>query len=472
MKVEQLYTGCLAEAAYYIESAGEAIIIDPLRDNQVYIDKAEKDGAKIKYIFETHFHADFVSGHVDLARKTGAQIVYGPTATAEYDFIEAEDNQEFQIGKAKLKVLHTPGHTMESSTYLLFDEEGKEHAIFTGDTLFLGDVGRPDLAIKSDLTRKDLAAMMFDSLRNRIMVLPDHLTVYPGHGAGSACGKNMSSETVGTLGEQKQTNYALRADMTKEEFIEELLDGILPPPQYFPKNAMMNKRDIVGVDEIAEYANTGLNADEFELKAKSLNALILDTRKPNNFVKGFVPGSVFIGIDGSFATWVGTLITDIDQNILVVADEGREEEVVTRLARVGYDHVKGFLKGGFDAWKNSGKTIDTIPSIPSSQFVTEFINNSKEMTVLDVRKIGEYQSEHVEDAINAPLDYINNESNDAVDKDTTYHVHCAGGYRSVIYASIMKNRGFDKLINVEGGYREIGPSEIPTTDYVCPSQLN
>ncbi len=469
MKIEQIYTGCLAEAAYYIESKGEAIIIDPLRDTNPYIQRADKDGATIKYIFETHFHADFVSGHVDLAKKTGASIVYGPTATASFDFIEAVDGQEFKIGDVTLRVLHTPGHTMESSTYLLIDENGKEHAIFTGDTLFLGDVGRPDLAIKSELTQEDLASMLFDSLRTKLMTLPDETIVYPGHGAGSSCGKNMSSETVGSLGDQKVNNYALRADMTKEEFIEELLDGILPPPQYFPKNAMLNKSELGGVEGVMEKANKAFSAEAFEVIANEKEALVIDTRNAHDFCSGHIPNSIFIGIDGSFATWVGTLIIDLQQPILLISDAGREEEIITRLARVGYDKVLGFLDGGFTSWADAGKEIATIQTIPSSEFEERMVDDAAGVNVMDVRKIGEFEAEHVDGAKHVSLNYIN-DNMASVDPKTTYHVHCAGGYRSVIFISILKGRGYENLINVEGGFSEIKETAVKTTDFVCSSE--
>lgn len=466
MKVEQLYTGCLAEAAYYIESEGEVAIIDPLRETQPYLDKANENNAKIKYIFETHFHADFVSGHVDLAKKTGATIVFGPKASTDYEAHIAADGEVFQLGKIKIKVLHTPGHTLESSTFLLIDENGKDHAIFTGDTLFLGDVGRPDLAIKSDLTKEDLAGMLFDSLRNKIMPLADEVIVYPAHGAGSACGKNMSKETVGLLGEQKQTNYALRKDMTKEEFIEEVLDGILPPPQYFAKNAMLNKSGYTSFDEILKKGNVALDLDTFKEMAEHKETLVLDVRNEKEFVKGFIPGSMFIGLNGAFATWVGALITDLNTPILLVVPEGKEEEAVTRLSRVGYDNTMGYLKGGFEAWKNAGNKVDSIESISPQQFAEDF--KAKKLTVLDVRKPSEYEAEHVAEAINKPLDYIWENITD-LNKDTTYHVHCLGGYRSVIDASILKSRGFNNLVNVEGGMAAIAKTDIPLTEYVCPS---
>ncbi len=472
MKVEQIYTGCLAQGAYYIESNGEAAIIDPLREVTPYIEMAEKRNAKIKYVFETHFHADFVSGHIDLAKKTGAAIVFGPT-TMElgFDAIVAQDNQEFQIGNAKIRVIHTPGHTLESSCFLLINEEGKEEAIFTGDTLFIGDVGRPDLAQKviADLTQDKLASMLFDSLRNKIMPLSDDLIVYPAHGAGSACGKNMSKETSDTLGNQKKNNYALRADMTREEFIKELITGLTPPPGYFPQNVMLNIKGYDSIDEVLDRGTRALNPVEFEAAANETGAVVLDTRAPQTFAKGFVPNSINIGIDGSFAVWVGTLIPDVKQEILIVADEGREEEVVTRLARVGYDFTIGYLKGGFEAWKNAGKEIDTITSVPVDELVKKM--EEGEVNILDVRKASEYYSEHIPDAVNAPLDYIN-DSMTKVDKNKTYYVHCAGGYRSMIFASILRARGYENLIDVQGGFKAIKDSgKIKVTDYVCPTTM-
>lgn len=461
MIVEQLYTNCLAEAAYYIESEGEVAIIDPLRDTDLYIQKAKERGATIKYVFETHFHADFVSGHVDLANITGATIVYGPNAKADFDFIEAHDNQVFEIGKIKIKVLHTPGHTPESSTYLLINEEGTNEAIFTGDTLFLGDVGRPDLAVKSELTEHDLAGMLYDSLRNKIMTLGDHITVYPAHGAGSACGKSMSKETVGTLGEQKKTNYALRSNMTKEEFIEEVLDGILPPPQYFPKNAVLNKSNIGSLSETLKSSIKLLDIEEFKHILSSTDALILDTRNEKEFIKGFIPGSVFIGISGNFATWVGTLIENLNQPLLIIADEGREEEIVTRLARVGYDHVQGFLKGGFKAWKGE---VDAIESIDPSTF--KKIMTDEQYDILDVRKPGEYDTAHLETARSLPLDYIH-ANHSQLNKDKKHLVHCAGGYRSVVYISIMKRKGYSGFVNIEQGFKGIETAGIPSIGAGC-----
>lgn len=466
MKIEQIYTGCLAEAAYYIESAGEAAIIDPLRETMPYVQKAERNEAKIKYIFETHFHADFVSGHVDLARKTGAQIVYGPKAEASFDFIQAKDGQSFTLGNVEIIALHTPGHTPESTTYLIRDEEGLDHAIFTGDTLFIGDVGRPDLAVKSDLTQEDLAGMLYDSLRNKIMPLDDNIVVYPAHGAGSACGKNMSKETFDTLGNQKKVNYALR-DMTKDQFIKEVLDGLAPPPQYFPKNALMNKMGYTSFDHVMEQGVNPMDVKTFETVAEAENALILDTRAPEDFVKGFIPGSIFIGIDGNFAPWVGTMITDLSQPILFISDEGREEEVVMRLSRVGYDHTLGFLEGGIKAWKEAGKVLDSIESMSAEEFAAQYADG--EINVLDVRRPGEYDGGHLEKAQNLPLDYLN-EHMAEIKPENTYYVHCAGGYRSVITASVLKSRNFKHLVNVEGGYGKITQTSLPKESFVMNVQ--
>ncbi|MCC1484453.1 MBL fold metallo-hydrolase [Winogradskyella immobilis] len=468
MKIEQLYTGCLAQGAYYIESEGEVAIIDPLRETQQYIDKAEANNAKIKYIFETHFHADFVSGHVDLAKKTGATIIYGPEAKTEYNIHSAVDNETFSLGKLTFKVLHTPGHTLESTTYLLIDETGKDHAIFSGDTLFLGDVGRPDLAIKSDLTREDLAGMLYDSLRNKIMPLSNDVVVYPAHGAGSACGKNLSKETVGILGEQKETNYALRADMTKIEFVKEVLDGIAPPPQYFAKNAMLNKMGYDDFEAVLEKGDIPLSSDAFEAMANHESALVLDVRPQSDFIESHIPNSIFIGLNGSFAPWVGALITDLKQPIILVVPEGKSKEAVTRLSRVGYDNTLGYLEGGIEAWKSSGRETDTLESISAEVFETR-INNG-EVNILDVRKDGEYKTMHLENAQHFALDYINNNM-DAVSKDKMYHIHCAGGYRSVIAASILKARGFDKLVDVAGGFGAIKKTNLKTTDFICPSTL-
>lgn len=452
MIIEQIYTGCLAQGAYYIESNGEAAIIDPLREVESYIKRAEKSNAKIKFIFETHFHADFVSGHLDLAKKTGANIIYGPQAETEFEIYNAKDGQEFEIGNLKIIALHTPGHTLESTTWLLLDENGKPHCIFSGDTLFIGDVGRPDLAIKNGLSQEDLAALLFDSLRNKIMTLPDDVIVYPAHGAGSACGKNMSKETTDTLGRQKETNYALRADMTKEEFIKEVTTGILPPPQYFAKNAMINKMGYESLDTIISRGSTPLSAEEFERLANEEEAIVLDTRAGSEYIKAHIPNSIFIGIDGGFAPWVGALITDINAPILFIAPEGREEEVITRLSRVGYDNTLGFLKGGIQAWKEAGKETDSIQSVSADAFVDEMSHSTCE--VIDCRKPGEFEGGHIDEARNLPLDFINEEMHE-VDKNKLYFVHCAGGYRSLIYISILKARGYEKLINVEGGWGAI-----------------
>ncbi len=468
MKIEQIYTGCLAQGAYYIESDGEAAIVDPLRESDPYILKAEKEGAKIKYIFETHFHADFVSGHVDLAAKTGAQIIYGPNAKTKFESVEAKDGEIFSLGKVQIKVLHTPGHTLESTTFLLIDENGKEKAIFSGDTLFIGDVGRPDLAQKGELTQDHLAGMLFESLRSKIMILPDDIIVYPAHGAGSACGKNMSKETTDLLGNQKKTNYALRADMSKDEFIKEVTDGLLPPPQYFAQNVAMNKSGAIGMDEVLEKGNIALDVDMFEAMANHEGALVLDTRKPEEFAKSHVPNSIFIGIDGGFAPWVGALIPDLKQPIIFIAPEGREEEVVTRLSRVGYDNTLGYLKGGLSAWIDAGKETDHVVSIPASTFAAA--HAEADINVLDVRKPSEYEAEHVEGSQNLPLDYIS-ENMDQVDHDKLYHVHCAGGYRSMIAASILKSRGFHNIVDVAGGFKAIAETDVPKTAYICPSTL-
>ncbi len=472
MKIEQIYTGCLAQGAYYIESNGEAIVIDPLREVQPYIQKAERNNAKIKYVFETHFHADFVSGHIDLAKATGAKIVYGPTANPDFEAHIASDGEELKLGNVTFKVLHTPGHTMESTCYLLRDENGKDVAIFTGDTLFIGDVGRPDLAQKvvADLTQDKLAGYLYDSLRKKIMPLADELIVYPAHGAGSACGKNMSKETSDTLGHQKATNYALRANMTKEEFIKEVLTGLTAPPQYFPLNVMMNIHGYDSINEVIERGTHALSVDAFETAANETGALILDTRDPQVFAKGFIPNSINIGVDGSFAPWVGTMIPDIKHEILLVTEPGREEEVVTRLARVGYDYAIGYIKGGFDEWKKSGKEIDSIKSINADE-LAEIVKKNSEANILDVRKKSEYDSEHIANAENAPLDFIN-DSMLKVDKNKTYYVHCAGGYRSMIFASILKARGYDNLIDVNGGFKALKETgKFTVTDYVCPSTL-
>ncbi|MEM6643219.1 MAG: MBL fold metallo-hydrolase [Bacteroidota bacterium] len=459
MKVEQIYTGCLAQGAYYIESDGEAAIIDPLRDPKPYIDKAAAKGSKIKFIFETHFHADFVSGHLELAGKTGATIVYGPGATTDYAIHQAKDGEEFEVGRLKIKALHTPGHTLESTTYLLLDEEGNEHAIFSGDTLFIGDVGRPDLSQKGDLTQDDLAAMLFKSLRTRIMTLPDEIVVYPAHGAGSACGKNMSKETSDLLGNQKKTNYALRADMTQEEFIKEVTDGLLPPPRYFAENVAMNKSGAPDLDTVLHRGNVPLDPATFEQIANEQNALVLDTRSAQDFAKGHIPNSIFIGIDGGFAPWVGALIPDLEQAIIFLCSPGREEEVITRLSRVGYDNTLGFLEGGVDAWTSSQRALETVTSLTAENFAEKF-NKVNDLKILDVRKPGEFYLGHVEDALSFPLDFINDNMED-LDADEHYFIHCAGGYRSMIAASILKSRGFHQLVDVAGGFKSISETKIP-----------
>jgi len=470
MKIEQIYTGCLAQGAYYIESNGEAVVIDPLREVTPYIQKAERNNAKIKYVFETHFHADFVSGHLDLSKKTGAPIVYGPNANPGFDVIIAKDGQEFKVGNITFKVLHTPGHTMESSCYLLKDEKGKDVALFSGDTLFIGDVGRPDLVQKAaHMTQEELAGILFDSLRNKIMPLADDIIVYPAHGAGSACGKNMSKETSDTLGNQKKTNYALRANMTRQEFIKEVTEGLTAPPAYFPLNVMLNKEGYESLDVVMKRGMKGMTPDAFETAANETGALILDTRDPQIFAQGFIPNSINIGIDGSFAPWVGSLIPDIKQEILLVCEPGREEEVVTRLSRVGYDNTIGFLEGGFQSWKKAGKEMDTITSIDANELAA--IMEKNEVHVLDVRKESEFISEHVKNAENAPLDYIN-ESMLKVDKNKKYYVHCAGGYRSMIFTSILRARGYDNLVDIKGGFKAIKESgKFEISDYVCPSTI-
>lgn len=471
MKVEQIYTGCIAHAAYYLENNGEAAIFDPLREVQPYMDKAKKDNAKIKYVFETHFHADFVSGHLDLMKNAGAEIVFGPTAKPAYQATTAEDGQIFKVGNYSVKVIHTPGHTMESTTYLLIDENGKEHGIISGDTLFIGDVGRPDLAqhVIADLTEEKLAGHLYDSLRNKIMPLSDDLIVYPNHGAGSACGKNMSKETTDTLGNQKKVNYALNPKLTKEEFINEILTGLVPPPGYFPQNVLMNIKGYESIDNVMQKGSRALSVVEFEAAANETQALIIDTRKPQDFNKGFIPNSVNIGIDGSFATWVGTLIPSVKQELLIVADEGREAEVITRLARVGYDNALGYLKGGFDAWTAANKDIDQIHSVSAEELAE--INKKEKVNIIDARKASEYSSEHVVDAINAPLDFIN-DSMTKIDKDKKYYVHCASGYRSMVFISILKARGYNNLIDVTGGFNALKASNLfKVTDYVCPSTL-
>ncbi|MGB0444167.1 MAG: MBL fold metallo-hydrolase [Flavobacteriaceae bacterium] len=469
MKVEQLYTGCLAQGAYYIESEGEVAIIDPLRETAPYLERAQRDNAKVKYVFETHFHADFVSGHITLAKQTGAPIIFGPNANPSFDATIATDGQEFPLGKATIVVLHTPGHTMESTTYLLRDPEGKDHAIFTGDTLFLGDVGRPDLAQKaSHITQEELAGTLFDSLRTKIMPLADDVIVYPAHGAGSACGKNMMKETVDTLGNQKKMNYALRADMTKEEFIKEVTDGLLPPPQYFPLNVKMNKEGYADLDEVIAQGTHALSPEAFEIAANETGAVVLDVRHQNDFAKGHVPRSIFIGLDGGFAPWVGTLIADVKQPILLIAPEGREEEAITRLSRVGFDNTLGYLKGGFEAWRRANKEYDSVTSVQAADLKKAI--NEENISIFDVRKESEYISEHIPTAQSTPLSFLNSHLAEFPD-EKTFFVHCAGGYRSMIAVSILKSRGIHNLVDVAGGFKAIKEAGIEVTDYVCPSTL-
>ena len=464
MKVEQIYTGCLAQGAYYIFSEGEAVIIDPLREVGPYLEKAKKDGARIKYVLETHFHADFVSGHIDLAAKTGAQIVFGPGAKPKFPAYIAADGELLKVGGVTIQVLHTPGHTLESTTYLLKDENGKDYAIFTGDTLFLGDVGRPDLAQKAaNMTQEELAGLLYDSLRTKIMPLAADVIVYPAHGAGSACGKNMSKETVDTLGNQKKFNYALRENMTKAEFIKEVTAGLLPPPSYFPENVKLNKEGYESIDSVLHKGTRALDAMKFEQVANETGAVVLDTRDPRTFAKGFIPKAINIGIDGSFAPWVGALIPGVSHPILIVTDEGRETEVVTRLARVGYDNTLGYLKGGFKAWLQAGKQMDAIESISGQEFAQRY--KQSRPPVFDVRKDYEFKDGHVEGAVNTPLDFLN-EHLSQIPKEGEAYIHCAGGYRSMIAASILKARGWENIIDVHGGYKDISETDVPRTGTV------
>ncbi|WP_113651964.1 MBL fold metallo-hydrolase [Pedobacter namyangjuensis] len=467
MKIEQIYTGCLAEAAYYIQSNGEAAIIDPLREVNPYLNKAAQNGAVIKYIFETHFHADFVSGHVDLAEKSGATIVYGPTATTTFPSHIATDGEEFKIGDLTITTLHTPGHTLESTTYLLTDKDGRKHCIFSGDTLFIGDVGRPDLAQKGSLTMDDLAGILYDSLHEKILTLPDDVIVYPAHGAGSACGKSMSKETFDTLGHQKEVNYALKAT-SKEQFIKEVTDGILPPPQYFAKNAALNKGGYERIDEVFEKGLVALSPQEFEDLANQTGALVLDTRDPQTFAKSFIPNAVNIGLNGQFAPWVGALISDLKQPILLVVEDDKAQETITRLARVGYDNTIGYLAGGMQAWEKEEKETDQIESISATAFETA-LNTNPNLNALDVRKPGEYEAEHLEATLTRPLDYINDWTNE-INPDETYYIHCAGGYRSMIAASILKARGVNNVIDVAGGYGAIKNTNLKRSDFACPSK--
>ena len=469
MQIEQIYTGCLAQGAYYITSNGEAAIIDPLREVQPYLNRLERDKVKLKYIFETHFHADFVSGHVDLSKATKAEIVYGPTAKPEFEAIVAQDNQVFEVGNIKIKVLHTPGHTMESTTFLLIDENGKDHAIFSGDTLFIGDVGRPDLAQKAaSMTQEELAATLYHSLRNKIMTLADDVIVYPAHGAGSACGKNMSKETVSTIGNQKATNYALRANMTEAEFIKEVTDGLLPPPAYFGMNVAMNKKGYESFETVLNHGMRAIPVSQLELMVEETKALILDTRNNADFSKGFIPQSINVGIDGDFAPWVGALIADVNQPIILVTPKGREEETVTRLSRVGFDNLIGHLEGGFESWQNAGHEIDIVNRISAEEFERQVtIGESK---IIDIRKESEYEAEHVEEAYSKPLAYINEWVKD-INPEEHFFLHCAGGYRSMIAASILEARGFRNFSEVEGGFNAIAKTKVPRTDFVCQSKV-
>ncbi|KAA2220481.1 MBL fold metallo-hydrolase [Chryseobacterium sediminis] len=468
MKIEQIYTGCLAQGAYYITSAGEAAIIDPLRETLPYINRLQDDGVQLKYIFETHFHADFVSGHLDLSHKTGAPVVYGPTATPEFEAIIAEDHQIFEIGNVKIKVLHTPGHTLESSCYLLIDENGVEKVLFSGDTLFLGDVGRPDLAQKAaNMTQEELAGLLYDSLYHKILPLNDDITVYPAHGSGSACGKNMQKETVDTLGNQKRTNYALN-QKDKQSFIKEVTDGLLPPPAYFGMNVMMNKKGYSRFDEVLSRGLQAFAPEQFEKIAEASGALILDVRTNGEFAKGFIPQSVNIGLDGDFAPWVGALIADVNQPILLVTENGTEEEAVTRLSRVGFDHILGFLEGGFETWKKSGKETDFVNRISAEQFETKI--KEKEAKIIDIRRESEYNAEHIHEAYSKPLAYIN-EWIAGLQTEEHFYMHCGSGYRSTIAASILQARGYRNFTEIEGGFKAITSTSIPKSDYVCQTKI-
>lgn len=468
MRIEQIYTGCLAQGAYYIVSNGEAAIIDPLRETKPYLERLEKDGVKLKYIFETHFHADFVSGHVDLSKATGAPIIYGPNANPEYEAIIAEDGQLFNLGGVTFKVLHTPGHTMESTTYLLKDENGKDHAIFSGDTLFLGDVGRPDLAQKAaSMTQEELAGTLYESLMNKIMPLADDVTVYPAHGAGSACGKNMMKETVDSLGNQKKVNYALNQP-SKEAFIAAVTDSLLPPPAYFGANVAMNKKGYENVDEIIAQGMTALNSKEFETAAEATGALILDTRDNGDFAKGFIPETINIGLNGDFAPWVGDLVGDVKLPILLVTYPGAEEETITRLTRIGFDNVIGYINGGFEAWKADGNEVDTVDRITADEFKSRL--KIGESVVYDVRKSSEYEAEHVNEAYSRPLASINEWVKDINPKEH-FFLHCAGGYRSMIAASILQSRGYRNFTEIEGGFKAIDAAGVAKTDFVCQSKV-
>ena len=466
MHIEQIYTGCLSQGSYYIISNGEAVIIDPLREVEPYLERAERDGVKIKYILETHFHADFVSGHLDLAKVTGAKIVYGPNANPNFDFYSAKDGEVLNFGEVSLKVLHTPGHTMESSCYLLMDKNGKEHAIFSGDTLFIGDVGRPDLAQKSaSMTMENLAGLLFHSLRDKVMTLPNNVIVYPAHGAGSACGKNLSKETVGTIGEQKKNNYALRVDMTEAEFIKEVTDGLLPPPGYFGMNVAMNKSGYDSISEVMKRGLMPLEIEAFQLVGGNPDVLILDTRLASEFARGFIKGSLFVGLEGQFAPWVGAMIPNVKQKIILVTEVGKQEETVKRLARVGYDHVLGYLNGGFETWLKSSLPVETIERIDALQFAREIETHP---IVIDVRKPGEFEAEHVVEAENIPLDYLKENLNKF--PKSPFILHCAGGYRSMIAASVLKSHGFDDFYDVIGGFSAISKTDVDISKFQCSSK--
>jgi len=449
MKVEQIYTKCLSQGSYYIESNNEVAIIDPLREVDVYISKAKTSNSKIKYIFETHIHADFISGHLNLAKKSGAEIVYGPKAETSFENIVAKDYQEFKIGDITIVAIHTPGHTIESTTYLLKDSSGKDHAIFTGDTLFLGDVGRPDLSQNSSMSNRDLASMLFDSLRNKIMTLSDDVIIYPGHGEGSSCGKDLSSETIGKLGDQKKTNYALRENMTKDEFIREVLDGLLDPPKYFPDNVMLNKEGYDESDEIINRSFNSLTSMEVKNMLKE-KVTILDVRSVDDFSSSHIPGSIFIGLDGRFAPWVGEILEDVSKKLILIAPKGREKEAIIRLSRVGFDNVIGYLEGGINSWIKNGGIINKVLNESASKFST--IDNNKD--ILDVRSKNEHKSESLLNSINIPLIDLS-KSIDKVSFEKTFYVHCKGGYRSMIAASILLANGISNFSNIPGGYDKI-----------------
>lgn len=469
MKIEQIYTSCLSQGSYYIVSENEAVIIDPLRETQQYIDKAKKDGVKIKYVFETHFHADFVSGHIDLARNTGAEIIFGPEANTDYPVYNAKDSEIFSVGKIKIKAIHTPGHTPESTCYLLSDENGKDKAIFTGDTLFIGDVGRPDLATSSNITSEDLAGVLFESLRNKILLLDDDIIVYPAHGAGSSCGKNLSKETFSTLGLQKKTNYALRENMSKEEFVSELLDGMPTPPRYFKENAMMNKQGYNPFDDVIQKGNKALEIDEFKQYLLNPDIILLDVRNQKEFIKKHIPNSIFIGLNGSFAPWVGSIIEDTNKRILLITPNGKENETVTRLSRVGFDNCLGYLKGGVEKWEKEGNKVSTLATIKSKNFIDVLKLNK--LNILDVRKESEYSIKHIEGATNIPLGSLSGRSGE-VNTDENLYIHCAGGYRSVIAISILRKKGFSGMINITEGFNEILKSDLNENCYNSLSETS